>query len=98
MADFIFLMHGDTTQPEAGADWDAYLAGLRSRGVFLGGSGVGQGICFRKTGTPAAVSSMIVGYIRVAADGIDQAAGLLAGNPVFEAGGTVEIRELPRSG
>jgi len=28
----------------------------------------------------------------------DDARTLLVGNPVFEAGGTVEIRELPRTG
>lgn len=33
----------------------------------------------------------------VAADSLDAARALLAGNPVFEAGGTVEIRELPRT-
>jgi hypothetical protein len=38
------------------------------------------------------------GYIRISAGDLDEARGLLAGNPVFEAGGTVEIRELPRTG
>jgi hypothetical protein len=33
----------------------------------------------------------------IAAD-LDQAKALVAGNPVFEAGGTVEIRELPETG
>jgi hypothetical protein len=33
----------------------------------------------------------------VQADSIDDARRFLEGNPVFEAGGTVEIRELPRS-
>jgi hypothetical protein len=32
---------------------------------------------------------------RVNADSLDQARSLLIGNPHFEAGGTVEIRELP---
>jgi hypothetical protein len=39
----------------------------------------------------------LAGYIRVRADNLDEAKSLLAGNPVFEAGGTVEIRELPLS-
>jgi hypothetical protein len=33
----------------------------------------------------------------VKAESLDQAKTLLAGNPQFEAGGTVEIRELPRT-
>jgi hypothetical protein len=33
----------------------------------------------------------------VTADDIEQAKTLLNGNPHFEAGGTVEIRELPRT-
>jgi hypothetical protein len=33
----------------------------------------------------------------VNADSLDRAKSLLVGNPVFEAGGTVEIRELPRT-
>jgi hypothetical protein len=33
----------------------------------------------------------------VNANDLEQAKSLLVGNPVFEAGGTVEIRELPRT-
>jgi hypothetical protein len=95
MADFILLMHADATADEA--DWEPYLAWLRAEGVFCGGSAIGDGRCARKHGTPAAPSAQLVGYIRVSADDIERAAALVAGNPVFEAGGTVEIRELPRS-
>lgn len=35
-------------------------------------------------------------YIRVKAGSLTDARALVVGNPVFEAGGTVEIRELPR--
>jgi hypothetical protein len=44
------------------------------------------------------VTEHLAGYIRVTADSLDAARSLLAGNPHFEAGGTVEIRELPRTG
>ena len=43
------------------------------------------------------MTTQLAGYIRVTADSLDQAKTLLAGNPVYEAGGTVEIRELPRT-
>ena len=95
MPDFIFLMHDDAVADEAARE--AYLAGLQQRGVFQGGSEIGDGICVRKTGTAAPLSRRLCGFIRVTADNLDYAKSLLVGNPVFEAGGTVEIRELPRS-
>lgn len=39
----------------------------------------------------------VTGYIRVRADNLEAARKFLTDNPVFEAGGTVEIRELPRT-
>lgn len=56
---------------------------------------MGQGVCLRKNGTPPPVTAHLAGFIRVNAASLDQAKSLLVGNPVFEAGGTVEIRELP---
>jgi hypothetical protein len=95
MAEFIFFMHGDAG--EAPGDWGPYLDGLRAKGVFDGGSGVGGGTCARKAGDAGPITDRIVGYIRVRAADLAQARELLAGNPVYEAGGTVEIRELPKS-
>lgn len=37
------------------------------------------------------------GFIRVRATNLEEVKALLTGNPVYEAGGTVEIRELPRT-
>jgi hypothetical protein len=94
MADFILFMHADALGPETG--WDTYLANLRRSGAFEGGSAVGGGACFRKAGPAPAISAQISGYIRVQADDLAAAQRFLAGNPCYEAGGTVEIRELPR--
>ena len=44
------------------------------------------------------VTRQISGYIRVRAEDLNAARELVFGNPVYEAGGTVEIRELPRTG
>ena len=95
MPDYIFLMHDDS----AAADdaWGPHLERLRQGGFFEGGSAIGAGICLRKSGTPAPLTAHLAGFIRVKADSLDQAKSLLTGNPVFEAGGTVEIRELPRT-
>lgn len=96
MPDFIFLMHDDA--PEGGdRDWSAYLQGLRGSGRFEGGSEIGDGACYRKSGSVPPLSRHIGGYIKVEARDLADAATLLAGNPVYEAGGTVEIRELPES-
>lgn len=94
--DFILLMHGDTTSPTDEDRWQAYFAFLAERNAFAGGSAIGDGAAFRKVGEPGSVSHRLTGYIRVRAESLEEARDLLAGNPVYEAGGTVEIRELPR--
>ena len=94
MPDYIFLMHNDA---QSDGDWGPYLTTLRATGKFQGGSAIGAGVCARKLGEPPAITNHLSGFIRVNADTIDDARTLLRGNPVFEAGGTVEIRELPRT-
>jgi hypothetical protein len=94
MPDFILLMHNDTSG-ERGEDWPAYLAKLESSGHLRGGSAIGEGVCLRKDGKPAAIAAHLSGFVRVEASGMDEVKRLVAGNPVFEAGGTVEIRTLP---
>ncbi len=97
MADFLFLMHDDVVHAADPEAWATYFVMLRERGAFEGGSAIGGGRALRKIGHPASMTVDIGGYIRVQAEDLDAAAALLAGNPVYEAGGTVEIRELPRS-
>ena len=95
MAEYIFLMHDDAL--DDGNAWEPYLEQLKKTGCFQGGSAIGDGVCARKTGTPPSVTAHLAGYIRVNADSLDHAKSMLTGNPQFEAGGTVEIRELPRT-
>jgi hypothetical protein len=95
MPDYIFFMHGDSVADEP--SWEPYLRRLNESGAFEGGSAIGEGVCARKAGTPAPLTAHLVGFIRVSADSLAAARSLLPGNPVFEAGGTVEIRELPRT-
>jgi hypothetical protein len=94
MAEYIFLMHDDSVIEDDA--WETYLQRLRRDGFFEGGSAIGDGVCLRKSGAPAALTRHLAGFIRVNAGSLDHAKSLLNGNPVFEAGGTVEIRELPR--
>jgi hypothetical protein len=95
LPEFILLMHDDSTAEEEG--WELYLARLRQEGCFAGGSAIGDGVCLRKSGAPGPLTAHLAGFIRVTANSLHHAKSLLIGNPVFEAGGTVEIRELPRT-
>ena len=99
MNDYILLMHNDSTDSAAANDsvaWDNYFTLLQKSGCFDGGSAIGKGLAFRKTGQPGASGDRLSGYIRVRAASLEQAQSFLSGNPVYEAGGTVEVRELPR--
>lgn len=99
-----FHMHGDAVAGSAGegdpdydGGWASYLFGLRASGSFQGGSAIGGGVCARKDGVAPTTTDHLSGFVRVSAASLDDARTLLAGNPVFEAGGTVEIRELTRT-
>jgi hypothetical protein len=100
MTDFILFMHDDVPQgrQRPDGDWETYFAKLREFGAFQGGSAIGGGVCASKSSPPAAITGHIAGYIRIRAENLESARELLVGNPVYEAGGTVEIRELPRTG
>jgi hypothetical protein len=96
MPEYILLMHGDANEGETA--WEPYLRRLDQSGCFQGGSAIGDGICVRKQGATPSVTAHLTGYVRVVADNLDHAKSMLIGNPLYEAGGTVEIRELPRTG
>lgn len=100
MKDYIFFMHDDvpTVRPNRDNEWTHYFTKLREAGAFAGGSAIGDGICVSKSSAPTAITRQISGYIRVRAESMNAARELVVGNPVYEAGGTVEIRELPRTG
>lgn len=100
MHDYMLLMHGDAPAgPDAGDTvhtWPAYFAKLRAADAFEGGSAIGGGICVSKSARNSEVTEHLTGYIRIRAESLEAARALVAGNPVYEAGGTVEVRELPR--
>lgn len=95
MPDYLVLMHDDATEPERDSDWVAYIERLEELGCFRGGSEIGAGQTFRKRGAAGAVATHINGFVRIEASDLDAARSLLDGNPTYEAGGTVEVRELP---
>lgn len=98
MNDYILFMHDDVPAgaPDRSQEWGAYLAKLRAAGAFEGGSSIGGGLCASKAATAPGITRHLTGYLRIRAADLAGARALVEGNPVFEAGGTVEIRELPR--
>ena len=52
MTDFLLLMHNDGGQSDP-AGWDTYLTRLETAGILRGGSAIGRGTTYRKTGAPA---------------------------------------------
>jgi hypothetical protein len=95
MSEFMLLMHNDAA--DAHGNWEAYLDWLRASGRFRGGSAIGTGICVRKDNRLLPIADHLIGYLRVEATDIEDAKTFLQGNPHYESGGTIEIRELPRS-
>jgi hypothetical protein len=94
MNDYILFMHDDARGGQE-RDWPGYFAKLRKAKAFEGGSSIGEGVCMSKGAAPA-ITRHLAGYIRIQAESLERARELVIGNPVYEAGGTVEIRELPR--
>jgi hypothetical protein len=92
--DYVLLMHDDAAPGPQ--DWEPYFKRLRASGAFQGGSAIGAGECVRKNGETPPITAHLGGYIRITAQNLDDARTFLEGNPVYEAGGTVEIRKLPR--
>lgn len=96
MNEYLLLMHDDVPPGgTSGADWAEYLTKLRASGAFDGGSSIGPGACVRKHGEPGR-SLGVTGFLRVRAESLEAALRFVEGNPDFEAGGTVEVRELIR--
>jgi hypothetical protein len=99
MNDYLFLMHDAV--PSAGpgrqGQWSTYLGKLREAGALEGGSAIGGGVCVSKAAVPPPITPSITGYLRIQAESLGAARALIPGNPVYETGGTVEIRELPRT-
>lgn len=98
MPEFILLMHNDYDLGDRSENWQPYLDTLSSAGVLRGGSAIGSGLCLRRSGNVPSVTRHLVGYVKIEARDLSHAQDLIPGNPVYEAGGTVEIRQLPETG
>lgn len=98
MNDYLLLMFNDLPPgaQEDGEAWGPYLGRLHQSGRFGGGSSIGGGVRLGQDGRSLPLVPGLTGFLRVQATSLDDARQWLVGNPVYEAGGTVEIRELLR--
>jgi hypothetical protein len=87
MADFMMVMMGTASV----GDWETYIGTLIESGKFRGGSSLGRGVSVCKDKIDGECT--ITGYIRFVAEDLEEAKLLLAGNPLYEAGGCVELLE-----
>jgi hypothetical protein len=94
MAELIFFMHVDTVSEESSADWENYIGKLIASGHFQGGSSIGNGFAYRKGHVTVPASDQINGFIRLEGINLENAGEYLDGNPTYEAGGKIEVREL----
>jgi hypothetical protein len=87
MPEYLMVMIG----PASAGDWDAYIESLVESGCFRGGSALGNGVAVSKGKEDD--ECRVTGYMRFSAESIDEVRRLLAGNPLYEAGGSIELLE-----
>lgn len=92
MSEFVMIMKGRDLEGDPSIGWDIYIDNLMKTGKFRGGSAFGNGRCLSATSSVAECSA--TGYMRFEADSIEEIESLVVDNPVFIAGGAVEIHEL----
>ncbi len=99
MADFMMLMLGDRQVPDdsSSEDWASYIDKLIKTGSFRGGSALGNGIAVYDKSNEGSAACTATGFMRFEAEAIDDVVALLDGNPVYEAGGKIEILEIVKS-
>lgn len=109
MSDFLFLFRGGpsgaTPSPEemqrSLQKWGTWIEGLAKAGAFKAGEPleaggkVVSGVRKLVTDGPFAESKEVVGgYLIVSAKNLDEAAEISKGCPIFEDGGSVEVRAI----
>lgn len=87
MPEYVMIMMGSASD----GDWDTYVESLIESGKFRGGSSLGNGISVAKGAKDG--ECQVTGFMRFSADNIEEIRHLLAGNPLYEAGGRIEVIE-----
>ena len=87
MPEYVMLMKGSA----GSEDWDDYIEKLVSSGKFTGGSSLGNGVSVAKGKVDGRCE--VTGYMRFSAESIEEVQELITGNPLYEAGGSIELLE-----
>lgn len=112
MADFLFLFRGDPHDagfsPEEMQQyfqkWRDWSDSMVEQGVYLGGRPLQHDVG-KVLGADGIISDgpfveakeLVAGYIAVSVDEFDQAVEIARGCPIYEIGGTVEVRLMTMS-
>ena len=92
MSEYMMLMKGTGGSPD---EWKEYIDKLVASGKFRGGSAMANGVCVVKDGRDT--SCEVTGFMRFEANSRQEVQDLLSGNPVYEAGGKIEISEVVKT-
>ena len=87
MPDYVMVMMGTSSK----GDWDSYIEKLIASGKLKGGSSLGNGVSLTKGDSDT--DCVITGYMRFSAGNLEEIRELVAGNPLYEAGGRIELLE-----
>jgi hypothetical protein len=109
MSNFMFLFRGGQTQPTTSPEamqaqmqkWMNWIQKLRDDGKYIAGDPLQAGGKVLRspnkviTDGPFAEGKEVVGgYFLITAESLDQAAEMAKGCPIFETGGSVEVRPI----
>ena len=87
MPQYIMVMMGSASN----GDWNDYVDSLVNSGCFRGGSSLGNGVSVSKNEKDG--ECQVTGFMRFSAESIDEVRKLVSGNPLYEAGGRIELLE-----
>jgi D-arabinose 1-dehydrogenase-like Zn-dependent alcohol dehydrogenase len=96
MTQYILLIQGNAKSKSTTEDWDQFFTAARQSGSFEGGSAIGKRAVLGDTQS-AKSSEHIVGYMRFDSEDKQKLLDLLKRHPVVMHGGSVELREMPKS-
>ena len=87
MPEYVMLMKVSA----ASGDWDDYIEKLVSSVKFRGGSSLGNGVSVAEGKVDCRCE--VTGYMRFSAECSEEVKEFITGNPLYEAGGSIELLE-----
>ncbi len=93
---YIALIHGNREANIHSSEWTRFIENAQASGMFKGGSELGQRYPIGATDVPDP-TNVIDGFMRFDSNDLSQLMALLESHPCIIHGGTIELREMPRS-